>query len=98
MAYEGNPENLSKKPRTDKTVEDISRGAQASFSAWVKLPSEDRTARAILNSLDFDFSELLDSVTIVCSRKHIQTSYNIEEIGQFPERCKPLSLHYSLTQ
>ncbi|WP_105608962.1 helicase-related protein [Cronobacter sakazakii] len=98
LAYEGNSENLSKKLRTSKTVEDIFRGAQASFNAWAKLPPEERTARAILDSLDFDFFELLDSVTIARSRKHIQTFYDTTEIGQFPERRKPLSFHCPLTQ
>lgn len=89
LAYEGDSENLSKKLRTGKTVEDIFRGAQASFNAWAKLPSEDRTARAILDSLDFDFFELLDSVTIARSRKHIQTFYDTKEIGQFPSAANP---------
>jgi len=97
LAYEGDSENLSKKLRTGKTVEDIFRGAQASFNAWAKLPPEERTARAILDSLDFDFFELLDSVTIARSRKHIQTFYDTKDIGQFPERRKPLSFHSPLT-
>src|SRR5690606_8778713 len=59
---------------------------------------EERTARAILDSLDFDFFELLDSVTIARSRKHIQTFYDTKDIGQFPERRKPLSFHCSLTR
>lgn len=86
LAYEGDSENLSKKLRTGKTVEDIFRGAQASFNAWAKLPSEDRTARAILDSLDFDFFELLDSVTIARSRKHIQTFYDTN-VFMRPLRC-----------
>ena len=97
LAYEGDSENLSKKLRTDKTVEEIFRSAQASFNAWAKLPPEERTARAILDSLDFDFFELLDSVTIARSRKHIQTFYDTKDIGQFPERRKPLSFHSPLT-
>jgi hypothetical protein len=98
LAYEGDSENLSKNLSTGKTVEDIFRGAQASFNAWAKLPPEERTARAILNSLDFDFFELLDSVTIARSRKHIQTFYDTKDIGPFPERRKPLSFHSPLTQ
>lgn len=98
LAYEGDSENLSKKLRTSRTVEDIFRGAQAAFNAWSKLPPEERTARAILDSLDFDFFELLDSVTIARSRKHIQTFYDTKDIGQFPERRKPLSFHCPLTQ
>lgn len=97
LAYEGDSENLSKKLKTGKSVEEIFRGAQASFNAWDKLPTEERTARAILDSLDFDFFELLDSVTIARSRKHIQTFYDTTDIGQFPERRKPLSFHCPLT-
>jgi len=98
LAYEGDSENLSKKLRTSKSVEEIFRNAQACFNAWAKLPPEERTARAILDSLDFDFFELLDSVTIARSRKHIQTFYDTKDIGQFPERRKPLSFHSPLTQ
>ncbi len=98
LAYEGDSENLSKKLRTSKTVEEIFRGAQTSFNVWAKLPPEERTARAILDTLDFDFFELLDSVTIARSRKHIQTFYDTKDIGQFPERRKPLSFHSPLTQ
>lgn len=96
LAYEGDSENLSKKLRTGKTVEEIFRGAQASFNSWSKLPPEERTARAILDSLDFDFFELLDSVTIARSRKHIQIFYDTTDIGQFPERRKPLSFRSPL--
>lgn len=93
LAYEGESENLSKKMRTGRTVEEIFRNAQTVFNQWSRLPPEDRTARAILDSLDFDFFELLDSVTIARSRKHIQTFYDTSDIGQFPERRKPLSFH-----
>jgi len=98
LAYEGDSENLAKKLRTGRSVEEIFRGAQAAFNAWSKLPPEERTARAILDSLDFDFFELLDSVTIARSRKHIQTFYDTKDIGQFPERRKPLSFHCPLTE
>lgn len=98
LAYEGDSENLSKKLKISTSVEEIFRSAQAAFTVWSKLPPEKRTARAILDSLDFDFFELLDSVTIARSRKHIQTFYDTKDIGQFPERRKPLSFHCPLTQ
>ncbi len=98
LAYEGDSENLSKKLRTSKSVEEVFRNAQKVFNAWAKLSPEERTARAILDSLDFDFFELLDSVTIARSRKHIQTFYDTRDIGQFPERRKPLSFHCPLTE
>jgi hypothetical protein len=98
LAYEGDSENLTKKLRTGKTVEKIFSNAQASFNAWAKLPPEQRTAKAILETLEFDFFELLDSVTIARSRKHIQTFYDTKDIGPFPERLRPLSFHSPLTQ
>ena len=51
----------------------------------------------MLSSLDFDFFELLDSVTIARSRKHIEKYYNSEKIGKFPERLKPISIRANLT-
>ena len=97
LAYEGDSENLSKKLRSKRSVEEIFRRAQAAFNLWSKLPIEQRTSQAILGSLDFDFFELLDSVTIARSRRHIQTYYDTKEIGQFPERLKPLSWRCPLT-
>ena len=97
LAYEGDSENLSKKLKTNKNIDEIFRKAQASFNSWSNLPPEERTAKAILGSLDFDFFELLDSVTIARSRKHIETFYDTQEIGKFPERRKPLSFHCPLT-
>src|SRR5258708_24198784 len=79
------------------TMDKIFSRAQAAFNAWSGLPPQERTAAAILNSLDFDFFELLDSVTIARSRRHIQTYYDTKDIGTFPERLKPLSFHCQLT-
>lgn len=97
LAYEGDSENLSKKLRTHKSIDEIFRRAQASFNSWSNLPPEERTANAILGALDFDFFELLDSVTIARSRKHIETFYDTKDIGKFPERRKPLSFNCPLT-
>lgn len=47
--------------------------------------------------LDFDFFEVLDSVTIARSRKHIQKYYDTSDIGTFPTRLKPISLRPPLT-
>lgn len=97
LAYEGDSENLNKKLRTEKDVEAIFSRAQRVFNEWSKLPSENRTAASILEKLDFDFFELLDSVTIARSRKHIETFYDTKDIGNFPERRKPISFHSPLT-
>ncbi len=97
LAYEGNSESLTSKLKSGRDVNEIFRRAQAAFNSWSKSPPEERTAEAILKSLDFDFFELLDSVTIARSRKHIQTFYDMKDIGNFPERKKPLSFHCPLT-
>jgi hypothetical protein len=98
LAYEGNSDTLGDKLRTRKDIDEIFRRAQAAFNVWTTLPPEERTASAILAALDFDFFELLDSVTIARSRKHIETFYDTKDIGSFPERLKPLSFHCPLTQ
>ncbi|WOI52586.1 helicase-related protein [Parvularcula sp. LCG005] len=97
LAYEGQSESLSKKLKSQSSVEEIFRRAQTAFNTWSKLPIEERTAPSILKMLDFDFFELLDSVTIARSRKHIETFYDTSDIGKFPERRKPLSFHCPLT-
>ena len=97
LAYEGESENLSSKLRIGKSIEEIFRQAQAVFNRWSKLEPEERTAEAILDALDFDFFELLDSVTIARSRKHIERFYDTKEIGDFPTRKKPISYRCPIT-
>ncbi|PZU82136.1 MAG: helicase [Shinella sp.] len=98
LAYEGQSEALSKNLKTDTSIEEIFRRAQKAFNEWTSLPPEERTAASILKTLDFDFFELLDSVTIARSRKHIETFYDTKDIGKFPQRRKPLSFHCPITQ
>ena len=98
LAYEGDPENLSSKLRTEKDIDEIFRRAQTAFNTWSNLPAEERTAESILRDLDFDFFELLDSVTIARSRRHIETFYDTSDIGTFPERLPPRSFHCALTE
>ncbi|MBR2553384.1 MAG: DEAD/DEAH box helicase family protein [Aeriscardovia sp.] len=97
LAYEGNSEYINEQLDTKKPIEEIFRQAQKAFNAWSKLDPEARTTDALLRTLDFDFFEVLDSVTIARSRRHIEKYYNTEEIGKFPERLKPISKRPSLT-
>lgn len=97
LAYEGQSDALSKNLKTKTSIEEIFRRAQKAFNVWSELPPEERTSAAILKSLDFDFFELLDAVTIARSRKHITTFYDTKDIGQFPQRLKPLSFHCQIT-
>lgn len=97
IAYEGDSENMNKQLNTTKTIEEIFKQAQRAFNTWNKLEPEARTTDALLRTLDFDFFELLDSVTIARSRKHIEKYYDTAEIGKFPERKKPISRSPQLT-
>lgn len=97
LAYEGNAELINDKLNTEKSLEEIFRQAQRAFNAWSKLDPEDRTTDALLRTLDFDFFEVLDSVTIARSRRHIEKYYDTAEIGKFPQRLKPISVRPNLT-
>lgn len=97
IAYEGNADYINDKLNTKKPIDEIFRQAQKAFNAWGQLDPEHRTTDALLRLLDFDFFEVLDSVTIARSRKHIEKYYNSAEIGKFPERLKPITLRPDLT-
>ncbi|MDE6533309.1 MAG: DEAD/DEAH box helicase family protein [Muribaculaceae bacterium] len=97
LAYEGDFSQLDSKLKTTSSLDDIFRQAQAAFNKWSKLPSEDRTTKTLLEMLSFDFFEVLDSVTIARSRRHIEQYYDTTDIGKFPERLKPISLWPNLT-
>jgi len=97
LAYEGNPNLINRKLGTKRTIDEIFRNAQKQFNQWSKREESERTTNSLLKTLDFDFFEVLDSVTIARSRKHIERYYNMSEIGSFPERLKPISLRPRLT-
>jgi len=97
LAYEGNPDLINDKLGTTRTIDEIFRSAQKVFNQWSKRDESERTTDSLLKALDFDFFEVLDSVTIARSRKHIEKYYNMDEIGTFPERLKPVSLRPRLT-
>ena len=97
LAYEGTPANINEKLKTEHSIETIFSRAQSKFNEWSKLPAEERSTAKLLKMLDFDFFEVLDSVTIARSRKHIQKYYNMAEVGKFPTRNKPLSIRSTLT-
>ncbi len=97
LAYEGDASIINAQLDTSKSIDEVFRGAQKAFNTWSKLPAEGRTTDALLRTLDFDFFEVLDSVTIARSRRHIEKYYNTEAIGKFPERLKPISLAPKLT-
>ena len=97
LAYEGDTAFINSRLKTERNIDDIFRSAQAAFNKWSKNPPEERTTANLLDMLDNDFFELLDSVTIARSRKHIANRYNMADIGKFPKRLKPKALMPKLT-
>ena len=97
LAYEGNTDLIDDKLNTTKSIDEIFKNAQRAFNTWSKWNPADRTTENLLRMLDFDFFEVLDSVTIARSRKHIQKYYDTSDIGTFPTRLKPISLRPPLT-
>ncbi len=97
LAYEGHTEYIDEKLNTTRSIDEIFKNAQRAFNTWSKWEPCDRTTQNLLKMLDFDFFEVLDSVTIARSRKHIQKYYDTSDIGTFPTRLKPISLRPHLT-
>ncbi len=98
LAYEGESSILDEKLNTSRSIEDIFKQAQGAFNAWSKMEPEDRTTSRLLKMLDFDFFEVLDSVTIARSRKHIEKYYDTSDIGTFPKRNIPISKRPGLSE
>lgn len=99
LAYEGNTDKIDENISKTKSIDTILKNAQTVFNNWSKLPIEERNSKTLLNELnkDFDFFKLLDSVTIARSRNHIQKYYDMNKIGKFPTRLKPISKTTELT-
>lgn len=97
LAYEGHTDYIDEKLNTTRSIDEIFKNAQRAFNTWSKWEPCDRTTENLLKMLDFDFFEVLDSVTIARSRKHIQKYYDMADIGTFPTRLKPISLRPHLT-
>ncbi|MCM1517425.1 MAG: SNF2-related protein [Pseudoflavonifractor sp.] len=97
LAYEGESEKIDALLNTSATIDKIFKDAQSAFNRWSHYPVEERTTKNLLSMLSFDFFEVLDSVTIARSRKHIEQYYDTTDIGKFPERLKPISRRPKLT-
>lgn len=97
LAYEGKAENINDLLDTEKNIDSIFRDAQTVYSKWAKLPPEKRTTEKLVDSLSYDFFQLLDAVTIARSRSHIIKYYNTNDVGKFPERLSPISRRPKLT-
>lgn len=74
-------------------LESLFKNAQRQFTDWAdKRRNNNQTIRGLLERLDSGFFKLLDEVTIARSRKHIIKYYNLNQIGSFPKRLKPMAI------
>lgn len=99
LAYEGDTSSVDEKMDIGKSVDIVLKNAQTIFNEWMKQPIEERTSIQLIQKLNtnFDFFKLLDSVTIARSRKHIEKYYDIDQIGKFPNRLKPVTHRADIT-
>lgn len=97
LAYWGDPQAWADKLGLSTDVETVFRNAQTAYGRWSKMPTEQRTTKALTDMLDYDFFEVLDKVTVARSRRHIQRYYDTGAIGSFPERLKPVSMRPRLS-
>ena len=74
------------------SIDATTRKAQTAFNRWLEKPAETRTSATLVDSLGFDYFQLLDTLTIARSRKHVEKYYGTDETGRFPTRLPPVNL------
>lgn len=74
------------------SIDQSLRLAQQSYNQWTELTPEIRTTERFLDMVNPEYFKILDSLTIARSRQHIEKYYNINDIGEFPRRLKPISI------
>ncbi|MDR1861420.1 MAG: DEAD/DEAH box helicase family protein [Candidatus Ancillula sp.] len=92
IAHYGDLERLNEFTDFNSSVKHIFKQAQAAYSQWKTFTPDEQTTKNLLHLLTDEFFELLDSVTIARSRRHIENSYDIDAVGKFPERLAPISV------
>ena len=97
LAYEGKEEIINEALELDKGIDVVFANAQRAYTAWSKLPADERTTERLLDKLSFDFFQMLDAVTIARSRSHIVKYYDTKDIGKFPTRLAPIARRPKLT-
>ena len=97
LAYHNKRESWVERLGVHAGLDDVFKNAQKAYGMWSKLPVEGRTTQELANLLDSDFFTVLDQVTVARSRRHIQRYYDVNAIGPFPKRNKPISIRAQLT-
>ena len=93
IAFITEDNDLALKVEGINSIDSTLKSAQAVFNQWGNLPENERTTDSFVEMMNMDYFRILDTLTIARSRKHIEKYYDINEIGEFPERLKPLNIY-----
>jgi len=75
------------------SIRQTMKNAQTQFTKWADpKKNSGRKVVQLMEAIDSGFFSLLDELTIARSRRHVENYYDINKIGKFPERLKPISL------
>lgn len=98
LAYAGEPESLEAQLPGSWGVDETFRRTQKAYNRWCRNPNlAQHSTAALMQSLPREFFGLLDAVTIARSRRHITQYYNLQAIGRFPTRRRPIARQAPLT-
>ena len=74
------------------SIKQTLKRAQQAFNQWSKMSEDEKAGKTFEDIIDLDYFQLLDTLTIARSRKHIEKYYDLAEIGEFPERLSPINV------
>jgi len=76
------------------SITQVMRDSQRKFTQWFRNGDpENLKVNQLMENLDGAYFKILDMLTIARSRKHIEKYYDTTEIGKFPERLIPITVH-----
>jgi len=88
-----NEDNAFSESLKISSIAQTMKNAQMHFTKWADPnKNRDRKVGQLMAAIDSGFFSLLDELTIARSRRHVENYYDINLIGKFPERLKPISL------
>lgn len=76
------------------SISQVMKDSQRRFTQWYRDGDpDDLNVNDLMESLDGAYFRILDMLTIARSRKHIEKYYDTTNIGKFPTRLKPDTVH-----
>ncbi|MCG8761955.1 DEAD/DEAH box helicase family protein [Tenacibaculum finnmarkense] len=76
------------------SVTQVMRDSQRRFTNWFRDGDPDNLdVNELMQHLDGAYFRILDMLTIARSRKHIEKYYDTTDIGKFPNRLAPITIH-----